>query len=67
MFSGNELDQEYIHWLQTRHPMEKALLDALVLSLDNDDECKRILYIALPHFVKFHDRALNDAYVSKRI
>lgn len=46
----------------TRHPMELALFDALVLSLDNDEEAEKILRIALPHFIRFYDRDLSKAY-----
>jgi hypothetical protein len=38
------------------HPMELALKDALVGSLENDPEAERILYIALKHFIRWHDR-----------
>lgn len=44
-----------------RTPMEAALLDALVLSLDNDAEAERVLRTALPHFERFYQRGVDIA------
>lgn len=44
-----------------RTPMEAALLDALVLSLDNDAEAESVLRTALPHFERFYRRGVDIA------
>jgi len=40
--------------------MEKAMRDALVLSLENDGEAENVLRIALPYFEKYYNRAMKD-------
>lgn len=44
-----------------RTPMESALLNALVMSLDNDQEAERVLRTALPHFERFYQRGVDIA------
>lgn len=42
------------------HVMEQAMLDALVLTFENDPDAEKILRLALPHFIQFHDREMDD-------
>lgn len=49
------------------HPMELALKDVLILSFENDKEMEGLLHIALPHFIKFHDRAMDELDMQWRI
>lgn len=38
--------------------MEQAMLNALVLSLENDAEAEKVLRLALPYFEQAHVKAL---------